>query len=492
MLVSFVHAGLITLTQATGVIMGANIGTTVTGWLVALLGFRVQISAMALPAITLGFFARFLGSRKLGQWGDVLLGFGLLFLGLDLMKEAVGSLKESPAVFEWIAAAQATHAGQIILAVLLGALVTIVVQSSSATMAITMTLAAQGMIDLPTACALILGENIGTTITANLAALGASTAARRTARAHLLFNVAGVVWAVILFWPFLHVVDWLVPGDAFATGADTSMVSVAAHMAAFHTLFNLVNTAIFLPFVRQLAWVASKMVRAKPGQSEDEFHLRFLDTKLAQTPILALQAARSELKRMQEEVMGMLDRVLKLIASPETKLGKVAEEVHASEQTVDLLEKEITEYLVAISGRELTMPQSHEVSGILQAVSDLERMGDHCESLLRLTRRKYDKKLDFSWQGTKELLEIGAQVTEFLKLLHEHIMDNDTNIMPRAIQLEQSINDMRRLMRKGHVTRLHQGKCEVLSGLVFIDMLTSFEKIGDHAFNVAQMISGER
>lgn len=488
MLVSFVSAGLITLTQSVGVVMGANIGTTFTGWLVALLGFKVKITAMALPAIAIGFFPRLFGAKRLGEWGEVLVGFGILFLGLDFMKDSVSQLKESEAILSWMAGTRADALGWRLLAVGVGTAVTLIVQSSSATMAITMTLAAQGMIDLPTACALVLGENIGTTVTANLAAIGASTEAKRTARAHLLFNLTGALWAVLLFTPFLAAVDWLVPGDSVLSG-HPSEAQLAATLAAFHTSFNIVNTALFLPFANQLAWIASRLVR---DRKESAGGLVYLDPKLMNSPPMALHAARSELGRMLGEVETMLSRVLMLISAPDKKLGKVAEAVQMSEQTVDYLEKEITEYLVSVTRLETSMEQSQEIAGLLNAVGDVERIGDHCESILKLLARRYDKKLDLTDLAMKELNEIGDQVMEFLGLLKENLQDPDADVLPRARHVENRINGMRKAMRKGHVFRLQDGTCDVQSGLLFIDMLTSFEKMGDHSYNVAEMLAGAR
>jgi phosphate:Na+ symporter len=488
MLVSFVSAGLLNLTQAVGVIMGANIGTTVTGWLVALLGFRIKIATMALPAIAVGFFIRFVGSRRATDWGGVIIGFGLLFLGLDFMKNAVGVLKESPTVLEWMVNCSAHSFGGLLVALLVGSLVTVIVQSSSATMAITMTLAAQGMIDLPTACALILGENIGTTITANFAAIGASTSAKRTARAHFLFNMIGAVWMILLFRPFLRLVDLIVPGEAL--GGVVAAAAAADHMAAFHTLFNITNTVLFLPLAGTLAWLARRMV--PESKEEETFRLKYLDTKLVPTAPLAIQAARNELKRMLEQVESMLDKVLLLISSPDKKMGKTAEEILGSENTVDMLEKELTEYLVNVSRNEISGEQSREITGIINAVSDIERMGDHCESLLKLAQRKYDNKHIFSWQAIKEILEIGDKVKSFIELLKPHIIEPGENLMPKANQIESLIDQMRMRMRQAHVARLNEGSCDVGPGLIFIDMLTSFEKMGDHSYNIAQMLSGER
>jgi len=485
MLVGFVHAGLINLSQAIGVIMGANIGTTFTGWLVALLGFKIHIAAMALPAIAIGFFVRFTGSRRLTDWGVVLVGFGLLFLGLDFMKDAVGHLKESPTIISWMSSVRADTIPWRLAAVGVGTAVTLVVQSSSATMAVTMTLAAQGLIDLPTACALVLGENIGTTVTANIAAIGASTTARRAARAHFLFNVFGALWAILLFAPFVSFIEAIVPGGDGAP----SEVQLAAQLAAFHTSFNVINTGLFLPLVRPLGWLATKLVRER---REEQLGLKYIDPRLMSSPPMALHAARSELGRMLDEVIGMLGRVLDLAANPKAKQGPIADRVYASEQIVDMLEKEISEYLVAVTRLETSFEESREIRGILHAVSDVERMGDHCESLAKLLGRKYDGKVEFSEHAHEEIAEIGARVQEFLVLIRENLGEPARDVFARALQLEQSVNAMRDKMREGHVERLQQGACDVASGLIFLDMLTSFEKLGDHAFNVAEMIAGKR
>ncbi len=489
MLVSFVSAGLITLTESVGVVMGANIGTTFTGWLVALLGFKFKIIILAFPAITLGFLPKLIGAEKLEDWGEVLLGFGMLFLGLDFMKESVSQLRESEAILAFMQSASAVTFANRLAAVFVGALVTMVVQSSSATMAITLTLAAQGVIDVTTACALVLGENIGTTITANLAALSASSVAKKTARAHFIFNISGALWGILLFTPFINFIDYIVPGK-LQGGTELSMVTIAAHVAMFHTMFNIINTGIFLPFVKQLAWLANKMVWSK--DKTDKVAIKYLAPHLMASPPMALHATRQEVVRMVGEVESMLKKVMMLVSAPQEKMGKVAEAISASEEIVDYLEKEITEYLVQVTRVETSIKQSHEIAGFIGAVGDIERMGDHCEALHRLLAKRYDKKIELTAHAKKELHEIGDKVMEFVKLLKVNLNEPSSTIMVTAKQFEDTINSMRKKMRKGHVERLNAGECTVDSGLIFIDMLTSFEKMGDHAYNVAQMIAGER
>ena len=491
MLVGFVNAGLITLNQSIGVIMGANIGTTFTGWLVALIGFKVNITAIALPAVALGFFPRFLGARRLVDWGEVLIGFGILFIGLDFMKDSVHQLRESEVIIGWMAQSRADLIVWRLMAVVVGAVVTMIIQSSSATMVITMTLAAHQLIDLPTACALVLGENIGTTATANLAAIGASTSAKRAARAHLVFNFTGAIWAVLLFTPFMSLVNLVVSS---VSGNAVTEAGIATRLAAFHSIFNVVNTAIFLPFVKQLAWVATTLV--KESKADEGAKLKYIDPNLIDLTPMALHTARAELSRMLGETESMLGRVLMLISSPDKKLGKIAAAVAASEETVDLLEKEITAYMGNVGRLETSERQSKEIAGIINAASDIERIGDHCEILLKLLQRRYDEKLALSEDAMSEASQIGDQVMRFLSLVKENIKrsldDVAPDFMEKIDEIEDDIDEKERTMREGHVQRLREGSVSIDSGLVFIDMLTSFEKIGDHAYNVAEMLAGKR
>ncbi len=493
MLVSFVNAGLINLTQSLGVIMGANIGTTVTGWLVALLGFKVKIAMFALPAITVGFFVRFLGRQKLTDWGEVLLGFGLLFFGLTLMKDALGDLKKSQEVIAFMSTFRASGIFSTIMVIGVGSAVTMAIQSSSATMALTLTLANQGIIDYPTCAALILGENIGTTITANLAAIGASTAAKRAARAHMIFNILGVVWVLILFQPFLHLIDNIVPGNVFAPSSAEAGKVMPDHLAAFHTLFNIANTLVFLPLLSLLAAGARFLV---PEQKEaGERHLTYITSTLINTPGLAIEESKRELARMAEKVLEMHDTVMELFNKKEKTQKDYYEYTQAItslETVTDNLERDISSFLVRIIRNTTSRDQSEEISEILNAVNNLERIGDHCESLLKLMNRLHEKNLTFTDEAATDINEIASKVRDMLVLISDHITMRKTNIMIDAESLESVINKMRHNLRKGHIKRLNEGACGVNQGLVFLDMLSSFEKIGDHAFNIAESISGLR
>lgn len=496
MLVSFVSAGLLNLPQSIGIILGANIGTTVTGWIVALFGFKIKITIFALPAIAIGFFLRFLKNENVKQWGEVLLGFGILFLGLDFMKCAFKPLKDSVEFMGLMKQFSATNIPTTLLVVCIGSFVTMVIQSSSATMAMTMTFAYNGLIDFPTSCALILGENIGTTITANIAAIGASTTARRCARAHTLFNVFGVIWMILIMHHFfIPFIDYIIPGDPYSLDAASGSTVIADHMAAFHTFFNVSNTLLFLPFVNVLANVVTKMVRVsdKDGEeTEEKFGLRYISSNIISTPAINIREARLETWRMSKICLEMFDMVMKVFDTPEEKLGEMVEKIHKMEDDTDTLEKEISEFLVMLSKHNISRRHSFEISKLLHMVNELERIGDHCENLLKLARRKYDTNLVFSDRARIEIQEISGKVREFLELLQTHISRPMINIIPKANVLENRINELRSEFRNKHVERMHNDECNMVSGFLFVDMLTSFEKIGDHAYNIAEGISGKR
>jgi phosphate:Na+ symporter len=490
MLVSFVSAGLIGLTQATGIVFGANIGTSVTGWIVAIIGFNFKISMLALPSIALGFFIRFIDNDTFKNWGDFLLGFGMLFLGLGIMSDSVKVLRGSELITSFMATYKATGIWSTILVVIIGTVITMVIQSSSATMAMTMTLAFNGFIDFHTAAALILGENIGTTITANIAAIGSPIDARRTARVHFLFNFLGVVWILIIFKSvFIPAIDWLIPGNPFDPDLALRSGAIATHMAAFHTGFNLVNTIVFLPFVKQLAMLATWMV---PGEDKKvEPHLMYITTNIVSIPSININQARLEIERMRDFANNMYSLVVEVIKNPDKKLGKRIEEIQNLENQIDLLERDISNFLVKVSRDHLSKDQSNELNSMLDKVSYLESIGDECESLMKLIRRKYDSNLEFSKDATKEIIEIADKVQEFLNLISPVIVSNNTDIMLQAEIIENRVDELKRELRSQHIKRLNANNCNVDQGIIFIDMVSCFEKIGDHAYSIAETISGK-
>jgi len=381
-----------------------------------------------------------------------------------------------------------------LVAVLIGSVLTMIVQSSSATIGITIALASSGLISFEASVALILGENIGTTITANLAAIGTNLAARRTAMAHFLFNLIGVGYMLLFFPFFINVVSAMTPGDAdliIRTPEQAAAFGmsvgdkpfIARHIANTHTLFNVINTLIFVPLIGVLARLTETLIRG-----EDEvvvFRLKYIDNRLLSTPPIALAQARAEAKRMAWKCWEMLEETLSFIEEPDERKIPALEQKEAH---VDRLQKEILDFLVALSQHSIPEEASREIASLMHMVNDLERIGDHCENLWELGQRKRDQKIVFSEMGTSEIAEMREKTVEFFTFVVKSVELEDKSILPEAKSLEESVDAMEERLRNNHIGRLNAGECGVLPGLIFIDMLHNFEKIGDHAFNIAEAV----
>ena len=488
MVVGFVNAGLMSLVQAIGVVLGANIGTTVTAQLIAF-----KITKFALPAIGIGAgFKLFARNRKWTYLGEALLGFGLLFYGLSIMKSAFDPLKTSEEFRHLFMIVGDNH----LLGVLIGAIMTIIVQSSTATLGITLALATSGIISFEASVALILGENIGTTITANLAAIGTNLAARRTALAHFLFNTIGVCYMLILFPYFMQFISSITPGDAdfvIQTQEQAARMGgdigdkpfIARHIANTHTMFNIVNAIIFLPMVGLLAKLSTLAIRGR--DADMEYHLKYLDNRVLNTPPIALAQARSETRRMARVAQEMVDDTLLFLQDHDLK--RIAG-LQKKENLTDVLQKEITNFLVSLSQQSITQEASREIASMMNMVNDLERVGDHCENLWNLCQRKLDQKITFSEIAMNELAEISELIRNFLATIINALEEKDRGIYEEATRLEDAIDDLEESLRNNHIRRLNTGECTVNSGLIFIDMLHNFEKIGDHTYNVAKAVIG--
>jgi len=488
MTVSFVNAGLMSLKQAIGIVLGANVGTTVTAQIIAF-----KIHHYALPAIGLGVGLRLFA--RSGRWrsmGEVIMGFGMLFYGLAIMKDAMGPLKDSGVVRGLFI----KFDGNPLLGVLVGTVLTVMMQSSSVTIGVTMTLAASGLLSFQGAVALGLGGNIGTTITAQLASIGTNTAARRTAQAHTLFNVIGVFYILLVFPYFIKLVDWITPGTPdllIKTAAEAKRFGmelgdkpyIARHIANAHTLFNVVNTVVFLPLLEALTKISSWIIPQR--KAEEEFHLQYLDGTVVETPSMAVEQARSETERMGEISLAMVDGAMEAFFA-DTTSG--LELVRKKEGVVDLLQREILSFLAKTAQSPLSPEDSKEISSIMNMVNNIERIGDHAENLCELVERKARLKLAFTETATEDMREIYSVSKEFLVMVIDGIRERNRYIKPEADAYEERINSLEDTMREGHIKRLNEGICGVDPGLVFIDMLTNFEKIGDHCFNIAEAVVG--
>ncbi|MFC1856179.1 Na/Pi cotransporter family protein [Thermodesulfobacteriota bacterium] len=477
MVVGFVNAGLMTLIQSIGVILGANIGTTVTAQMIA---FKVH--HYALPLLGIGVFIKLFSKRKRhAYYGEVLLGFGLLFYGLVVMKGGFAPLKTHPEFINFFT----VFGENPVLAVLVGAALTVVVQSSSATIGITMTLAASGLLSFTGAVALILGENIGTTITANLASIGTNTNAKRTARAHMLFNLFGALYMLLILPYFIQFIDYITANDPDFLNAAGEKPFIGRHIANAHSLFNLFNVIVFLPLTGVLAKLATWMVPQREG--EEEYSLQYLDNKLLNTPIIAISEARKEVERMATVCCGMYGNAVEFL---ETRDMKLFEKVLRKEGVIDLLQKDITNFLVIISQQSITKAISKEIASLINIVSNLERVGDHCENLVLQGEKIMDAKIKISETAKKELDELSGETGKFLESMNSEIGVFNKKYLTKAKAFERRINKFEDKFRENHIQRLNDGECSVSAGLIYVDLLTNFEKIGDHTFNIAEAIGG--
>ncbi|MCX5702279.1 MAG: Na/Pi cotransporter family protein [Candidatus Omnitrophica bacterium] len=463
MVVGFVNAGLMTLVQALGVIFGANIGTTITVQLIAF-----KLTDYALPLIGLGMLVMFLSKRKTHKYiGEFILGFGILFLGLKISTDAVKPLKDSP-VFNNILVSFSRNP---LLGVLAGAIITGILQSSAVTIGMVLGLAMINVIDLRAAIALVFGCNIGTCATALLASIGTGVSARRTAVAHIMFNTIGTV----IFLPFLGLFQNLV---SHTSG------ELIRQIANAHTLFNTINTIIFLPFTRAYASFITKIVKGKE-EEETEYLPKYLERHLLNTPSIAIEAAIKETIRTLGLTQKMVGIAMNSFLSNDSKsLEKIAR----SEEAVDSLREAITNYLVELMQRELSKEDSKKIPPLIHAINDVERIGDHAENLRDLAEQKIDGKILFSDTATEELKKMYLDINNMINCSVNALKLNNVDEAKVVLEQECQINSLRDRLKDNHVRRLEQGQCKVLSGVVFLDMISNLEKIGDHLTNVAQAV----
>lgn len=484
MIVGFVNAGLLTLKQALCVVLGANIGTTFTAWLVSTFGLGgLKVTAFALPAIGIGFLLRTVGkTRKIKSFGNILLGFGLLFVGIGFMKDAFSPLRDSTEVQRaliWL--------GQNpLLAVLAGTVLTMLLQSSSASIMIVQVLAFQGAfgtdwsVVLQVTIPFILGDNIGTTITAELAALQTSRNSKRVARGHTMFNVIGVAYMLPLVWTglFGNIVEWITP---FKLSQSTIMV----HIAVAHSMFNVFNAIVFTAIVGWLEAIVTKIVPI----TEDELAQQpvALEKHLLNTPVIALEQTKREIIRMARTAKKALRFSISGIVDDNRKeLGSVRE----IEDFVDVFQLEITSYLSALSRRQLSDEVSIELPVLLHTVNDLERIGDHAVNIVEIAERKIEQKLSFSNSALTEAEQLRKEIDEMFDSVIAALENNDVEAAKSALANEYDLNRMQIDFRRSHVQRMSDGICSAETGLIFIDLVDNVEKIGDHLTNIAQAIIG--
>jgi phosphate:Na+ symporter len=476
MAVGLVNSGFMSLTQAIGVVIGANIGTTVTAWLVSAMAV-FKISQYAYPAIGIGFLMTFIGKRRTPKnWGTALLGFGLIFLGLSILKDSFAPLQDSTFIKDMFL----DFGRNPILGIFVGAAATMILQSSSVTIAIIQVMAFQGLLDFNSAIPLILGDNIGTTITAQIAALKTSPNARRTANAHTSFNVLGVLYILPFVWLgyYPQLIERIVPGEITPT-------TIMVYIAVAHTVFNVVNTLVFLPFTDYLEKFVIKITPEKKGMVI-EGRLKFLDRKQLTSkhfaPHFALEQARKEVVRMAE----MADKAVRIaMEGLFERNNKLLEHIPEMEDAVDDLQREITGYMVDLSRRHLPREIADEIPVWLHSINDIEKIGDHAENLGELTERIMDEKLRPSAEGEAQLKEMYEYISEMLIFTQNALLNIDRESANAILVIEQKVNDLHISARQDNLDRMNSGITKPTLGIIFLDYLQNLEKIGDHLSNIA-------
>ncbi|MFC2175665.1 Na/Pi cotransporter family protein, partial [Bacteroidota bacterium] len=497
-----VNAGLMTLMESAGVMMGANVGTTLTAWLVSFFGFKVKIAHFALPIIAFGFPLLFMRNGKAKHWGEFLIGFALLFMGLAALKGAVPDLKGNPQVLEFLA----TYSNMGILSTLLfigvGTLLTIVVQSSSAAMALTITMCHQGWIPFEIAAPMVLGENIGTTITAELASLVANVHAKRSARIHSMFNIIGVTWMIFAYPYYLEAIGWLMEsygqvspltptGDMTPEQAEAVAHSIPIGLSYFHTAFNVSNVLIMIWFVPLLVNLAIKMVPSK-GDDED-FSLEFIGRGLVQTPEISLAEAQNEIEKFAKLNVKGVNKISQLIEETESKnQRKLIDKIKDYENHTDLIEVKVGEFLMELSRSTLSSQSSRQVQSWLSVINHMESIGDIYYQMSRSVERKIEKKLYFEERHRESLREMKGLVDQSMVLMIEnlHLFPHEIS-MDKAIEIELAINKKRDKYRARGFKNIEKGKVTLDTGLIYMDLIDGYKKIADNVIHISQALRGD-
>ncbi len=491
LVVSFVNAGLLTLIEAIGVIMGANIGTTVTAWLISIIGFKVNIEIFALPLIAVGFPLLFTSNSRLKSWGEVLIGFAILFLGLEFLKSNFANLGDNPQVLEFLS--NYTDAGfwSVLLFVGIGTIITIIVQSSSAAMAITLIMANNGWITFDLAAAMVLGENIGTTITANLAAIVANVHAKRAAVSHLIFNMFGVVWILAVLPHFLQGIDFLmVRYNDVSPYQDPTSMPIA--LSIFHTAFNIANVILLIGTVNLIAKIVTKII---PSKGDDEhYHLEFIGGTMMGTAELALSEAAKEIAKFGD-ITARMNKMLEELVFKEknNNRDKQMARIKKYEEITDRIETEVTTYLIKVSKEHLSAESKERIAGFLSICNDLERIGDIIYQMSREYGRMLDDNIKFDDKQLKGIKRMLSATEEAFIVMLENLNANPKKVtMVGAFEKEHKINSIKKKLYKKHLKQMNNEDYDVRSGSVYKDFFFSGEKVGDHIINVTEAITGEK
>lgn len=467
MVVGFVNAGIMNLTQAIGVIMGANIGTTVTAQMIS---FKLTDYAPLAVGIGVAFWM-FTKNKRTKQLAEILIGFGILFIGMETMTHAMKPLREFEGFRTMLASFGGGTLKDTFLGILAGFAVTAVIQSSSASIGLLIALASQGLLPIEAALPILFGDNIGTCVTALLSSIGANKTAKRAALMHLLFNIVGtIIFVFILSKPILHFVVQFTPGD------------IPRQIANTHSMFNIINMLIQLPFAGGLVYLATKLIPEKPGVAPVSEGVKYLDDRILETPAIALGQCIKEVLHMGNIAGESYEKSMEAFFKADETL---AHEVFRIERTINSLEKEIAGYLVKLSNTALSEAQHFVVNGLFTTGHDIERVGDHADNLAELALYRAENKLEFSDLAEGELRMLHERVLKSYREALLALQTGDAQVARRVVEREGEIDHVQKTLRTSHIARMSRQQCSPASGVIFLDILTNLERIGDHASKIA-------
>ena len=505
MVVGFVNAALLTLDQAIGVIMGANIGTTVTAWLISLLGFKTDISVLAVPLMAVGFIMSIAKSEKYKNISEFVIGFSLLFLGLSLMKNSVPDLRETPEILSFIQQWTGYGFGSVIIFLLFGTVLTLVLQSSSATMALTLIMMSLGWIPFDMAAAMVLGENIGTTITANIAAAVGNPNARRAALAHTFFNIFGVIWALILFRPFLSlvgtIITWLgYPNPTlidYSAGIEAGSVESTAALygvSMLHTLFNTINTAILIWFIPLIVRFVTWAIKNKPEDDEQTIRLKFINAGPMGTAELALIAAKNETIHFAQICHNGLGYIRSAIyAKNEAEFEVYRKKLVKYEEIADRIEYEIASFLNALPQQSICEQTRQRVKSMYKIIGELESLGDSGESISRILSRRNIHNKHFTEQHIEKIDTMLTLVDKAYQIMINNLQAdvNSKDNLRCAVDCEIEINDMRNTLREAEILKIESNDTEYQSSVYYLDLISEIERMGDFMINISEALQSK-
>ena len=508
MVVSFVNAGLLTLVQAIGVIMGANIGTTITAWMVSLLGFKADISILAVPLMLLGFLLSNSKKDKNKNLGELVVGFSLLFLGLSFMKDSVPDLRQTPEVLEFVKQWSGYGFSSVLIFLGVGTVLTLILQSSSATMAITLIMLSMGWIPFNMACAMVLGENIGTTITANIAASVGNPSAKRAALSHTIFNVFGVIWALILFRPFLGLVGRIIealgyPNPAaagFAVPLDDPNGSAGTAalygLSMLHTLFNTINTLILVWFTPLIAKIVTKLIKEPVKKEEAAYRLKYINAGPLATPELATEQAIKEIIHFAEISRNGLGYARAAINETDSgKFEQLRDKLVKYEEISDRIEYEIATFLNAVSAGEISEATKLKIKAMYKIIGELESLGDSGESISRILYRRNSHNKSFDADTIKKLNSMVDVVDDAYKVMITNLQlasEGKLEEISNAYNAEERINNFRNDLREEEINSLEDNRKNYQTSVYFIDVVSELEKMGDFMINISQVLYKSR